>query len=171
MCFFMSTQDNQNPDLGFNPENTNSQMPPIPPQQTVGQPFVPPTPPQQPPQYMEQMPRPQSTMSPYQPQYQQPPYQMQPKDPKKPLAITAMILGIVSLVLSCVIWLAVPCGIVAIVLGAISVKSTGKGMAITGIILGSLGILASVLLIVAILTGAGIFEEFSQGFYDGFYGY
>lgn len=163
--------ENQNPDLGFTPENPNQQVPPIPPQQTVGQPFVQPQQPPQPPQYMEQMPHPQSTMSPYQPQFQQPPYQVQPKDPKKPMAIAALVLGIVSLVFTCVIWLAVPCGIIAVVLGAISMKSTGRGMAIAGVILGSLGILFSIVFIILVVAGSGVFEEFSNGFYDGFYGY
>ena len=49
------------------------------------------------------------------------------------LAIAAMILGIVALVLWCVWFVSIPCAIIALVFGILSVKKKGKGMAIAGI--------------------------------------
>ena len=56
------------------------------------------------------------------------------------LAISAMVLGIVALVLWCIWFVSIPCSIIALVFGIISVKKNGKGMAITGIVTGSVTI-------------------------------
>lgn len=160
--------DNNNPDLNFTQNEQSSQNPQIPPQQPGGQPFVPPHQQQTPPQYMEQNPRPNPTMAPYQPYPQQQPlFPQQPKDPKKGLAIASLVLGIVSLVFGCAFYLAIPCGIIAIILGAVSVKSTAKGMAIAGIILGSLGIVASVIFFI-VLIASGVIEQYTN-MYSSFY--
>lgn len=77
-----------------------------------------------------------------------------PAQPGKGLAITSLVLGILS-VLLCLYWfIALPIGIVAVVLGIMArSKGVGGGMALTGIITGALG--AVLALILAILTFAG----------------
>ncbi len=96
---------------------------------------------------------------PFQPQYQQPINIYEQKDPKKGLAIASLILGIISIVLSCIIYIAFPCGVIAIILGAMSTKSTAKGMAITGIVLGSIGVFMSIIFIAIVLFGYRFFEN------------
>ena len=59
--------------------------------------------------------------------------------PKKDqgMAIASMVLGICSLVLGCCLWfLALPCAIVGVCLGAVSLqkKKDGRGMAIAGLV-------------------------------------
>jgi len=61
---------------------------------------------------------------------------MQPKK-SVGLAVASMVLGILSIVCWCNLYLSLPMGIVGLVLGVVSVKGDkgGKGMAITGIVL------------------------------------
>ena len=56
-----------------------------------------------------------------QPAYQQPVYQQPaaPVVPGKGMSITAMILGIVSLVFCCVWYISIPCAIVGLILGCL----------------------------------------------------
>ncbi len=84
------------------------------------------------------------------------------RSPGLGLAITSMVLGIVSLVLFCVIYLAIPCAIVGIALGGVALSKAKKanaksGMAVAGITCScvSLGILI-VLVVAAGSTGMGI---------------
>lgn len=79
-----------------------------------------------------------------------PPPQMDPNAPKdrKVFAIVSMICGIISVVFSCAWYLAIILAIVAIVLGCMSLKSSGKGMAIAGIICGGIGVVASIVFFV-----------------------
>jgi hypothetical protein len=71
-----------------------------------------------------------------------------PKPPGTSLATAAMVLGIISLPLSlCCGLLGVPCSILAIIFGAIGLRSPARGQATTGIILGLLGIAVSVAMI------------------------
>ncbi len=89
----------------------------------------------------------------------------QPANNKKGMAIAAMVLGIVSIVLLCFIYVSVPCGIIAIILGAISKKDPAcKGLATAGIVTGCIGIGLTVLYIVflsslfaTLLAGASSF--------------
>lgn len=161
---------NNNPDLTpIEPEGSPSAQP-IPPQQVMGQPVAPPPPPPPPPPYMEQMPHPQSTMAPYQqPPQNQPyqpyqPYQPPTADSKKPMAITSLILGIVSVIFCCFMYLSIPCGIIAIILGAIGLKSMSRGMAVAGIVLGIIGIALPLILILLAVIGilGESFGEFSN---------
>ena len=62
------------------------------------------------------------------------------KEDRKGLAIAAMVLGIVSIVFCCVYWVSIICAILAIIFGIVAIKSSGKGMAISGIVTGSIGI-------------------------------
>jgi len=62
-------------------------------------------------------------------------YPMQPRSTG--LAITAMVLGIVSLVVWCLPLLAILLGVLAIIFGAVGFRQH-KGMALTGLVCGSL---------------------------------
>ena len=116
-------------------------------------------------------------------QYQQPvQYQYQntqvPQEPKKNsgMAVASMVLGIVSIIISCFYYLALPAAIVGLVLGIISIKGGkgGKGMAIAGIIMCSISILIGILLIVscaAVVNNFGDFESLFESIYDGSYNY
>lgn len=72
----------------------------------------------------------------------------------KGFAIGSMICGIVSIVSCCLSWFSLVLGIAAIVLGiiALSSKYEGRGMAITGIVTGGVGIF--IWLIVMLLAGS-----------------
>lgn len=95
--------------------------------------------------------RPSYDQSPFgQPPYEQYPNQ-QVNKPRNGLGITSMILGIISVVFSCCCYgLSVVLGIVAIILGIVSMRKneTTKGFAIAGIITGSIGLVFAVLFIV-----------------------
>jgi Domain of unknown function (DUF4190) len=81
-----------------------------------------------------------------------------PAGPKSSgLAIASMVLGIISIVLFCVYYLAFPCAVLALVFGVIARskisrgEGSGGGMAMAGIICGLISIvLASTLLIVGL---------------------
>ena len=108
----------------------------------------------------------QAPVDPYQPPmqtpYQQPvqsPYGA-PVVPGKGLAIAAMILGIVSLALFCLWYLAIPCGIVGLVLGAIAhnkAKAVGmkSGMATAGIVCSAIALGIALLFIICTFACAG----------------
>ncbi|MDQ0745208.1 hypothetical protein QFZ62_002516 [Clavibacter sp. B3I6] len=88
--------------------------------------------------------------------------------PKKGLAITSMVLGIVSVALSLFLWfLTFFVGIAAIITGVLARKRNpeAKGFALTGIITGVVGVLLSLLfgiLAIAVIGGA-----LSTGTIDG----
>ena len=63
-----------------------------------------------------------------------------PEKDRKGLALASMILGIVSIVLFFIKFISIPCGILAIVFSALSLKSSKKGFAITGLTTGIIGI-------------------------------
>ncbi len=94
---------------------------------------------------------------------QQPVYQQQmgmPQGPEKSsgLAIASMVLGIVSLVLSCCVpYVPVVLALLAVVLGGVSLskKQGGKGMAIAGLVCGIIGLVPSV---IVIISGAAIYS-------------
>lgn len=77
------------------------------------------------------------------------------------LSIAAMVLGIVSIVTWCSWFISIPCSMLALIFGIISVKKPGKGMAITGIVTGSIVLLIWVLM----FSGA-----FMYGFMEGISG-
>lgn len=85
-------------------------------------------------------------------QYTPQPATQQPEaTPKKGLAVTSMILGIVGFIIALAWFLSIPTSIVAIVLGIVYLVKTkalkgGKGMAITGIILGCIGLILALFL-------------------------
>ena len=80
------------------------------------------------------------------------------KNETKGFGIAAMILGILSLVFCCFGKYTIVLAVLAIIFGIIGLKKPGKGMAITGIVTGTLGcILAIVLVVFVILTGIGLY--------------
>ncbi len=78
-------------------------------------------------------------------------YYMQPRPPGSGMAVASMVLGIISLALFCASYIAIPCAIVAIVLGVVARKrvlagtGSGKGMATAGIICGVISAALSLL--------------------------
>ncbi len=92
---------------------------------------------------------------------QQPMPQVQPSTsvPGKGLGIASMVLGIVSLVFFCVLYLAIPCAIVGIILGIVSRNQAKKagaptGMSTAGIVCSAIAL--GILVIVLILTIIGV---------------
>lgn len=79
---------------------------------------------------------------------------------KKGFAIAALVLGIVAIVLCCLWYVSIPCGIIALILGIIGLKSSKRGMSIAGIVTGVIGMILSIVLIVSIvLLGVSIYKN------------
>ncbi len=75
------------------------------------------------------------------------------------LAVTSMVLGIVSVVLFCIIYVAIPCAIVGIALGGVALLKAKRanvksGMAIAGITCSCVAL--GILIILAVAIGAEI---------------
>ena len=89
-----------------------------------------------------------------------------PQQPKKSigLAVASMVLGIVSVVFCCCfVYISIPCGIVGLILGAISVatKKGGKGMAIAGIVC---SIVSLAVAIIAAAAGASLYYDMMNSY-------
>lgn len=80
------------------------------------------------------------------------------------LSIAAMVLGIVSIVTWCAWFISIPCSILALIFGIIGVKKPGKGMAITGIVTGSI-----VLAIWVLMFSGAFLYGFMEGISETFY--
>lgn len=68
------------------------------------------------------------------------------------LAIASLTLGIVTIIISIAWFLSILTGALAIIFGAVSLKSAGRGKAIAGIITGSIGIVLSILIIILVIV-------------------
>lgn len=91
------------------------------------------------------------------------------KKPAGGLGIAALILGIVSLVFCWIWFIAIPCGVIGLVLGIVALCQKRKaGMPLTGLILSIAGILISILLIVFVagLVFKTIDDEINNGILD-----
>lgn len=89
---------------------------------------------------------------------------------KKGFSIAALVLGIIAIVLCCIWYVSIPCGIIALVLGIIGLKSSKRGMSIAGIITGVIGMILSIVLVVSIvLLGVSIFNSAKESIEDGNY--
>ncbi|TGO04524.1 DUF4190 domain-containing protein [Serinibacter arcticus] len=86
------------------------------------------------------------------------------------LGITALVLGILSVVLFCTTWVATLIGIGAVVVGFFGLSAAKKGIAsnrglsLTGVILGFVGIVASIITLVVVLQSpefAEMMRDFS----------
>lgn len=87
----------------------------------------------------------------------------EPQKESNGMAIASLVLGIISLVLSCSA-INVITAIIAIILGAIHLKNhqTGKKMAIAGLVLGILSIIILVIVVavgITILSDASLYNE------------
>lgn len=76
----------------------------------------------------------------------------EPKKERKGFCIAAMVLGIVALVFFCVWYLSIPCAILAIIFGILGIKSIGKGMAIAGVVTGSISLVLWIFAIIFIFV-------------------
>lgn len=100
------------------------------------------------------------------------------KKDKKGFCISALVLGIIALVFFCIWYVSIPCGILAIVFGIIGIKTPNKGMAIAGLITGSIGLAISVLIIITLfmfgfaigITDAfdNIEDDFNRGYHRSY---
>ena len=103
--------------------------------------------------------------------YLQNTYQQMYQEPQKPsqvFGIVSMILGIVALVFFCSC-INLPLAVIAIILGIIQLvrPESKKGMAITGIITSAASILLFIIMIVAFMLSADFKEGFAEGFEQG----
>lgn len=79
---------------------------------------------------------------------------------KKGFAIAALVLGIIAIVLCCIWYVSIPCGIIALILGILGRKSSKKGMSTAGIVTGVIGmILCLVLYLGVVFLGLSIFNS------------
>lgn len=93
------------------------------------------------------------------------PVQQPPAKDQKGLAIASLVLGILALLTSCLWFCGGPFSIVGIVLGVLGLKSSGRGMAIAGIVLSAVGLLILIVLTVvgAVLGSSGdIFNQINR---------
>ena len=90
---------------------------------------------------------------------------------KKGMALAGMILGIVTIVLCFIFYISIPCGILAIIFGAMSLKSTNRGMALAGVITGIVGIILTIVIFAVIAFSAiSIFNQvIDSNYYDDIY--
>ncbi len=75
------------------------------------------------------------------------------KKKRNAMAIASMILGIVSLVMCCLIYVSVPCAILSVVLGAVSLRKGKSAMAVAGIILGGISIAMAIMISILMVIG------------------
>jgi len=81
------------------------------------------------------------------------PPQPPPPHPGKGLATASLVLGIISLAMFCVIYAAIPCAIIAIILGAVAKsKKVPGGAATAGIVMGVIAIGVAIIAIVALAS-------------------
>ncbi len=73
--------------------------------------------------------------------YQSPELNQGPAVPdRKGMAVASLVLGILSVELFCLWYLSLPCAVVGLILGILSLKSSGRGMAIAGLVLSIIAI-------------------------------
>ena len=66
--------------------------------------------------------------------------------------------------------LSIPCGIIALILGIIGLKSSKRGMSIAGIITGVIGMILSIVLVIAIvMLSVSIFNSAKDAIEDSDY--
>lgn len=98
-----------------------------------------------------------------------------PEKDRQGLAIASMVLGIISLALFCVWYISIPCSILALIFGIISVKSSKKGMAIAGISTGATSFILTILLhiFIFLIVGFGTYSGIQSIIdeYDDYYNY
>jgi hypothetical protein len=78
---------------------------------------------------------------------------------KKGLAVPSLVLGIISVLTSLVWFISITLGVAAIVLGAMSLKSPGRGIAIAGIVTGVVGTLISIVVPLVAFMALPVLQE------------
>lgn len=80
------------------------------------------------------------------------------------LSIACMVLGIVSLVFSCVYYISIPCAIVALVFAFICFrdKRPSKGMYVAGLVCAIIGLVFAVLVLIIGLSAINTLNSFSN---------
>lgn len=119
----------------------------------------------------------QAQQAPQQPVYQQPVYQQPvyqqpmapaPVVPGKGMSIASMVLGIASLVFFCAWYIAIPCSIVGVILGALGMKKAKmvgmkSGMAVAGIVCSCIAlavtIIYTIIIAVAVSSAYGYVND------------
>jgi hypothetical protein len=82
-----------------------------------------------------------------------------PKQPKPGLSIASLVLGISAVLVSLFWFISIPVGVLAIILGIIGIKKGGKGMAIAGIVTGTLGVVAAAIILMIFVSIASKTSE------------
>ena len=72
----------------------------------------------------------------------------------KGMAVASLVLGIVCVALMCFWYLALPSGIVGLILGIVAKKKGQKGMATAGVVLSIIGL--AIMVVVVILAAIGV---------------
>ena len=96
----------------------------------------------------------------------------EPEKDKRGFSIAALVLGIIAIVLCCIWYISIPCGILAIIFGIVGIKSSKKGMSIAGLVTGAIGLIISVLIFFALVIfgmAIGITEGLDDTIYDSSY--
>lgn len=88
------------------------------------------------------------------------------------MAIAALVLGICSLVFChpCTCYIGIPCAILAIIFGIIGLKKSkttgkGKGLALTGLILGCVGAAIATLVLLFVIIAAASAPTYPSYYY------
>ena len=92
----------------------------------------------------------------------------EPAKDKKGFSIASLVLGIVAIVLCCLWYISIPCGILAIVFGILGIKSSKKGMSIAGLTTGGIGLFISIVILFIIIV-LGITLGITEGIDDSDY--
>lgn len=88
-------------------------------------------------------------------------------------AIASLVLGIISVVCCCTVYLSIILGILAIVFFAIDKNTNGRsnGMAVAGLVLGIFGVLFGVIAIISSIAGGfADYESIYSSLFDSLYG-
>ena len=92
---------------------------------------------------------------------------------RKGFAVASMVLGIIALVLFWIFYFSIPCAILAIIFGILSIKSSRKGMSIAGITTGAIGFVLMVLLygFIFVVFGSIDWEQVIENYDDRYNDY
>src|SRR5690554_2838905 len=82
----------------------------------------------------------------------------------KGMAAASLVLGLLSDVLFCLWYLSLPCAVVGLILGIMSLKSSGRGMAIAGLVLSIIAIAIFVVMLILAAIGLSILNDAASGF-------